>query len=142
MYVADGCKTDTPLESVYSGVVTLRGIRMVIFLKGLNGLELWATYIGNAYLKVKTKEKAYIIAGKEFGELEGHTLIIHKLLYGLRSSGLRWHEILADYLRDMGFFPCKVEPDIWMREKDAMYEYITVYVDDLAIATKKPQGDY
>ena len=100
-YVADGHNTDIPLESVYSGVVTLRGLRMVIFLAELNGLDLWATDIGNAYLEAETKEKVYIIAGKEFGDLEGHILVIHKALYGLRSSGLRWHEILADCLRDM-----------------------------------------
>jgi hypothetical protein len=39
----------------------------------------------------------------------------------------------------MGFFPCKAEPDIWMREKNSMYEYIAVYVDDLAIAAKNPK---
>jgi len=60
------------------------------------------------------QEKVYIIAGPEFGELEGHTLIIFKALYGLRTSGLHWHERFADCLRDMGFYPCKAEPDIWM----------------------------
>eukprot|EP00957_Ditylum_brightwellii_P119788 9139652-Ditylum_brightwellii.AAC.1 len=49
----------------------------------------------------------YVCSGAEFGELEGHTLIIHKALYGLRSSGLRWWERLAACLKDMGFTPCK-----------------------------------
>jgi hypothetical protein len=34
--------------SVYSGVVSLWGLRMVAFLLELNGLDLWATDIGNA----------------------------------------------------------------------------------------------
>jgi hypothetical protein len=109
---SDMWRTDLPLESVYSGVVTLRGLRLVVFLAELNGLELWTTDIGNAYLEAETKEKVYIIAGSEFGEQEGHIMIIHKALYGLRSSGLMWHERLADCLRDMGFYPCKEEPDI------------------------------
>jgi hypothetical protein len=46
--VADGHLTDIPVESVYSGVVSLRGIRLVIFLAELNGMETWATDIGNA----------------------------------------------------------------------------------------------
>ena len=49
--VADGHLTDAPLESVYSGVVTIRGFRIVMFLAELNGLDLWATDIGNAYLE-------------------------------------------------------------------------------------------
>ncbi len=110
--VADGHLTDVPLESVYSGVVSLCGFRLVLFLAELNGLETWATDVGNAYLEAKTSEKVYIIAGPEFGEREGHILVIVKALYGLRSSGARWHDRCADCLRDLGFFPCKAEPDI------------------------------
>lgn len=113
---------------------------MLAFLGELNDLELWATDVGNAYLESYTKEKVYIIAGAEFGELEGHTLIIVKALYGLKSSGLRWHERFADVLRDIGFIPSRAEPDIWMRDKGDHYEYIAVYVDDLLIASKDPQG--
>jgi hypothetical protein len=109
--VADGHLTDLPLDSVYSGVVSLRGLRLMLFLAELNDMEVWATDIGNAYLEAKTQEKLYIIGGSEFGNLEGHILVIQKALYGLRSSGKRWHERLADCLRNEGFQPCKVEPD-------------------------------
>ena len=136
--VADGHLTDIPLESVYSGVVSLRGIRLLTFISELNGLELWATDIGNAYLEARTKELVYIVAGPEFGDREGHILVIEKALYGLRTSGLRWHERLADCLRAEGFTPCKAEPDIWMRPNGDVYEYIGVYVDDLAMAMLNP----
>ena len=76
--VADGHLTDIPLDSVYSGVVSLRGFCLVLFLAELNHLELWATDIGSAYLEAQTSEKVYIIAGPEFGEREGHILVIHK----------------------------------------------------------------
>ena len=84
--VAGGHLTDVPAESVYSGVVSLRSLRIVIFLSELNKLSLWAADIGNAYLEALTKEKLYIVAGPEFGELEGQILVIHKALYGLRTS--------------------------------------------------------
>ena len=42
----------------------------MIFLGELNGLETWATDIGNAYLEAETKEKVCFVAGPEFGELE------------------------------------------------------------------------
>jgi Reverse transcriptase (RNA-dependent DNA polymerase) len=137
--VADGHLTEVPLDSVYSGVVSIRGFRITLFLAELNHLELWATDIGNAYLEAFTSEKVYIIAGPEFGELEGHILIVSKALYGLRSSGARWHDKFSDCMRELGFFPCKAEPDIWMRKAGDVYEYIAVYVDDLAIAMKNPQ---
>jgi Reverse transcriptase (RNA-dependent DNA polymerase) len=137
--VADGHLTNVPLDSVYSGVVSLRGFRLVALLAELNSLTLWATDIGNAYLEALTSEKVYIIAGPEFGALEGHILLIHKALYGLRSSGARWHDKFADCLRDLGFQPCKAEPDIWLRKNGLLYEYIAVYVDDLAMAMKNPE---
>ena len=62
--VADGHLTDIPLDSVYSGVVSLRGLRLVIFIAEMNDLETYITYIGNAYLESYTKEKVCFIAGK------------------------------------------------------------------------------
>ena len=61
-------------------------------------------------------------------------MIIDRSLYGLRSSGLRWHEKLADILRDLGFVPSKAEDDIWMRKNGDVY--IASYVDDLCIVSK------
>ena len=138
-YVADGHLTDIPVDSVYSGVVSLKGLRAMIFIAELNGLQVWGTDIGNAYLEANTLEKVCITAGPEFEKLQGHTLIVVKALYGLRSSGLRWHERFSDCMRNEGFFPCKAEPDIWMRDKGDHYEYVGVYVDDLAFAMKDPQ---
>jgi hypothetical protein len=136
--VAGGHLTDPNTESVYSGVVSLRGIRLVVFLAELNALELWGADIGNAYLEAKTKEKIYIIGGPEFGTLEGNTMLIDKALYGLRSSGLCWHQRFADVLRSIGFIQSKAESDIWLRENNGLYEYIAVYVDDLLIAARRP----
>jgi hypothetical protein len=73
---------------------------------------------------VTSKERVYIFAGRESGELEGHSLAIFKVLYGLQTKGLRWHERFADCLRDMGFTPSKAEPDIWMRPNGDAYEYL------------------
>ena len=112
----------------------------MIFLAELNQMEAWGTDISSAYLKVFTKEKLFVKAGPEFGDQEGRILLVEKALYGLRTSGVRWHERLANRLRGMGFFPCKAEPNIWMREKADHWEYIGTYVDDLAIASKDPQG--
>jgi hypothetical protein len=43
-----------------------------------------------------------------------------------------------DILRDLGFQQCKAESDIWMWKKLNVYEYIAVYVDDLAIEAIYP----
>jgi hypothetical protein len=49
--VADGHLTHLPLDSVYSGVVSLKGLRSMIFIAEMNQLPIWSTDIGNTYLK-------------------------------------------------------------------------------------------
>ena len=132
--------TPEPEESVYSSVATLRSLRIVIFLAELNGLQLMQGDIGNAYLDSYTQDNVYFTAGPEFRHLAGHNYIIDKALYGLRSSGLRFHERLSTVLRQFGFHRSKVDPDVWMRDLNDMWELIVVYVDDIIAAMNDPQS--
>src|SRR6056300_1655760 len=121
--VTDGLLTEVPVDSVYSGVVSIRGLKLMIFLAELNNIEIWGTDVGNAYLEAYTTEKVAIIAGPEFGPLEGHTLIVSRALYGLRMSGKMWHQRFATCLEEEG----------------STYEYVGVYVDDLAMVMQNPK---
>jgi hypothetical protein len=136
--VAEGNLTAPPKDSVYSGVVTLRSLRLCMLLAELNGLKVEAADVGNAYLEAYTKEKLYVIAGPEFGDRQGNVMVIVKALYGLRTSGARFHEKFADTLLSMKFRPCKADPDVWMKDCGTHYEYVCVYVDDLAVMMKDP----
>ena len=65
--------------------------------------------------------------------------MIHKALYGLKSSGLRWSQRVHDIMLQLGFKPCKADPCVWLREMTNKYEYIAMYVYDLLITSEKPQ---
>ena len=138
-YVAGGHMTEAPNEDVYSSVVSLKGMRMCIFLAELNGLKIMAGDVGNAYLEAKTREKVYTTAGPEFGELRGTILIMNKALYGLKTSGARYREHFADYLRSKGWVQSRADPDIWMKEMKDHWEYICTYVDDLLVMSREPE---
>ena len=86
--------------------------------------------------------KLYIVAGPEFQELEGYILIFEKALYGLKSSGKRWAEVIHGILRDMKVLPSKADPCVWLRKAPNLrcYECITVYVDDICIAAESPSA--
>ena len=114
--VANGSTTPPDSANSYCSVVSLRSFRICLLAAELNGLKTMVGDIGNAYLTAYTTEKVFTIAGSEFGELEGHTLVIVKALYGLRGSGAAYHASFAEKMRNMGFFPSYADPDLWMRD--------------------------
>ena len=141
--VAGGHRTpDVPKEDVFSPVVGMEAIRLGFTLARLNGLEVCAGDIGNAYLNATTREKVFIVAGPEFGpELVGQRLMVDKSLYGLKTSAARFHEHLSVKLRKLGYKPSKADADLWVRQDPkGHYEYIARYVDDVISFSKDPLG--
>jgi len=82
----------TPLsnDKAHSGIVSLEGVRTVLFLAELNELQLCAADIAQAHLEANAREKLAIVGGPEYGELSGHSLILINALYGARTSGNRF----------------------------------------------------
>src|SRR5687767_1105052 len=131
--------TDPAEENIFFGVVSMETMRICFTLAKLNGLNVCAGDIGNAYLYGKTKEKVFVTAGPEFGDkLQGKQLIIDKTLYGLKSSSARFHEHLSATLISMGYKPSKAEYDLWMKQIGDHYEYIACYVDDVIVFLQDP----
>ncbi len=94
----------------------MSSLSISMLLDELNGLDVHAADMGNAYLEAFTKELVYIIAGPEFGDRQGNVLIIVKALYyGLCTSGARFHEKFSDTLKDEAFTPSFADPDVWMK---------------------------
>ena len=74
----NGGLTEAPFSSACQYILSLRGIRLVFFLAKFNELELRGTSIGSACLETKIKDNVCVIAGLEFGELQGHILLTRK----------------------------------------------------------------
>ena len=66
-WVLDGHKTPDPIGSTYVGVVSRESVRIAFIYAALNGLDVFAADIQNAYLQVPSSQKHYIICGPEFG---------------------------------------------------------------------------
>ena len=135
--VAGGHMTED-VSDAYSSVISLKSMRLAIVVGEANGKTPMVGDIGNAYLEAFTKEKVFFHAGPEFGERHGHTLVIVKALYGLRTSGARFHERLADALREDGWQPSYCDPDLWIKDVGESYDYLCVWVDDLFVISDRP----
>ena len=84
--------------------MSLRHLRLVIFLGKLNNLELWGADIGNAYLEAYTREKLFIIvddlciAAQDPGKIIQTLKEDYKLK--VKGDGPLSHHLGADYTRD------------------------------------------
>ena len=135
-FVAGGHLTDPPASMTYSSVVSRETVRIALLLAALNDLDVCAADIGNAYLNAPCKEKIWIVAGPEFGEDAGKPMVITRALYGLKSSGAAWRQMLSASIKKMGFTSSKGDPDLYYKPQmkpdgTKYYEYLLVYVDDI-----------
>ena len=108
-WVLDGHRTPDPVGSTYAGVVSRESVRIAFTYAALNGLEVFAADIRNAYLQAPSSQKDYIICGPEFGiENVGRVSLIHRALYGGKSAGRDFRNHLRSCMRHLDFFimPC------------------------------------
>jgi hypothetical protein len=142
-FVAGGHMTDTPSSITYSSVVSRDSVRLAFLIAELNGLDVMACDIGNAYLNAPCREKVWFKGGIETGEDKGKVLVITRALYGLKSSGASWRSTLVTTLRGLGFEETYADPDTWRRKATRndgteYYELLLVYVDDILLVSHDP----
>ena len=143
--VADGHKTETPSAMTYASVVSRDSVRIAFLLAALNGLEVLGCDVANAFINAPCKEKYWLEAGPEFGNDQGCVMIYRKALYGLKSSGASWKEMLQKVLTDMKYEPTYADPDVWRRpavtpDGFEYYELVLAYVDDLLCISHNPKA--
>jgi len=98
-FVAGGHQTDPPKELTYSSIMSKDSVCIIFTLATLNDLSILSADVQNAYLNAPTKERVYTTAGPEFGPSRmGKPVLIVRALYGLKSSGARWHDHMAQTL--------------------------------------------
>ena len=145
-FVAGGHTTEAPVSLTYSSVVSRDTVRLAFLIAALNGLEIGACDIGNAYLNAPCREKIWFEGGLECGEHAGKVLVICRALYGLKSSGASWRSMFKEFIEEtLKFKSTKVDPDAYIRRNKKpdgteYYEILLVYVDDVLVASHDPDS--
>ena len=141
--VGGGHMTEAPSSITYSSVVSRDSTRIALTISALNGLDLLACDIHNAYLTAKCREKIWTIAGPEFGSEEGSLIFVKMALYDLKSSGAAFRAKLDGVLHDLSYVPSKGDPDVWIRplirpNGSEYYDMALSYVDDVLVIVAEP----
>ena len=144
-FVAGGHTTEVPSALTYASVVSRDSVQIALTIAALNGLDVMACDIQNAYLTADCRERIWTRAGPEFGSEAGMIFIVRKALYGLKSAGAAFRALLAETLHDMGYRPTRADPDVWLRpavKADGFeyYELVLCYVDDVLSMSADPKA--
>jgi hypothetical protein len=140
-WVLDGHRTPNPIGSTYAGVVSRDSIRIAFTYAALNGVDVFAADIRNAYLQAPSSQKDYIFCGPEFGiENVGKVALIRRALYGGKSAGKACRNHLRSCMRHLDFTSCLADPDVWMRpakrsDGSDYYECILLFTDDALVVS-------
>ena len=132
-WVLDGHKTPYPIRSTFAGVVLRESVRIAFTYSVLNGLQVFAADLRNAYLQAPSSQKDYVVCGPEFGiENIGKVVLIHRALYGGKSAGQDFRNHLRSCMHHLDFRPCPADPDIWRRlarkgDGSPHYDYSLLY---------------
>jgi hypothetical protein len=71
-------------------------------------------------------------------------MIVHKALYGLKSSGFSWKKMIVQNLWDVGYRSTVADPDVFKRKAfksngSKYYKYMLAYVDDCLCVSHRPE---
>jgi hypothetical protein len=131
--IASGQMVDAFNNNCHSSNMKGISARLLMLIADANGYYVCVGNIKNAYLYAPTAEKVWMTCGPEFASviinsvecnMSGRKALFIKALYGLKSSGWRWHKFLGDILRGLCFKPSQFDSDIWYRlnEEHDLYE--------------------
>jgi hypothetical protein len=138
----------------FSNTVSYDTLRLVLAISALHDMELTSLDIKTAYLNgyVEDGMEIYMLPPRGFrfepdgaagkatytGKALSDSRYACKLvrsIYGLKQSGRRWENRLVEELTRLGFIRCNVDPCLWKYTEGRNILLLTVYVDDLVMAT-------
>jgi hypothetical protein len=93
----------------------------------LNGLDVDAADVGNAYLGYGLHQTIWTSPAK----VAYSSLSKISMDFGpVEPDGM--NSLLIPLWIWVCFYPCKADPDVWMKDSGTHYAFVCVYVDDLA----------
>ena len=112
-------------------------VRLELTISALNGLQVKAACIVNAYVTASITENIWTILGPDIGADTRKKSIIVCALYVLKSSGAAFRNNFSDCMHYMRYKYCIADPYLWLkpevRTSDGFeyYYYILFYVDKI-----------
>ena len=95
-----------------------------------------------AFLNGQVEEDIYMKQPPGYVDSSCPDFVCHILMniYGLKQAPRVWHKTIDPFLKSLGFQPLAADPRLYYRWVDGVLSLISLYVDDLGIASDSPSG--
>jgi hypothetical protein len=84
-------------------------VHLFFVFAALKDIDVLACHTQNAYINTEMIEKVWFCGGDKMSTDKGKIIVIIRVVYGLKSSGARWREHMAQTLCNIRFQSCKAE---------------------------------
>jgi Reverse transcriptase (RNA-dependent DNA polymerase) len=124
-------------QETYAPVASMKAIRCLIAVSVELGLHLHQMDVKTAFLNGILEEDIYMKQPEGYIK-DGQEHLVCKLkrsLYGLKQSPRVWNSVLHTFLCEQGFTACETEMCIYFKRANNSLMMLSVYVDDLIIAS-------
>ena len=124
-------------KDIYSPVVRTESLRIFLSIVAARDMEMHQMDVVSAFLNGDLEESIYMKQPPGFIDKScpNHVCRLKKNLYGLKQAPRVWHKTIDPFLKSLQFKSLDADPCIYARWEDGVLSLISLYVDDLGIAS-------
>ena len=124
---------------LYAPVASKAGIRVVSALAASQEMLIYQLDVKTAYINADLEREVYMRVPDGMNVPAGSVIQLKKCLYGLRTSGNRWNNLLNSDLESYGYMRTTSDSSVYVRRDEMTGDssYIAVVVDDVLIVAKR-----
>lgn len=119
----------------FSPVVKSTTVRIILAVALWFHWPLRQLNVNNAFLQGDLEEEVYMTQPPGFTCVDNPTHIckLRKVIYGLKQAPWAWYNALKGHLAHMGFSKAESDNSLFIRNSNASFMFILVYVDDIIV---------
>ena len=124
-------------KEIYAPVVRSESLRLVLATVASRDMHVHQMDVVTAFLNGELKETVFMKqpAGYVDPARPNDVCRLHRSLYGLKQAPRVWHQTIDPFLKSLGFNSLTADPCVYVRWNGEVLSIITLYVDDLTIAS-------
>jgi hypothetical protein len=124
-------------KDIYAPVVRSESFRLFLGIVAGRDMDCIQMDVVTAFLNGSIKEEVYMRQPPGYIDKDcpDNVCKITKNLYGLKQAPKVWHDTIDPFLKSLGFKTLTADPCLYFKWNDGKLSLISLYVDDLAIAS-------